>query len=185
MPSLLSALAAPARAARSSVPPTGSPSSTTTCCATSACAGPTSTRLPHLHAVAHQGRLLPAARRRAPRSRRPTLPAAELSTGDLHDRHHILPVAVIGAGPVGLAAAAHLIERGIPVKVYEAGETVARQRARLGPRAPVLAVGLQHRRRGERPAEAARLAGAARRRLPDRLGPLRGLPAAARRNARR
>ena len=32
-----------------------------------------------------------------------------------------LPVAVIGAGPVGLAAAANLIERGIAVKVYEAG----------------------------------------------------------------
>ena len=32
-----------------------------------------------------------------------------------------LPVAVIGAGPVGLAAAAHLIARGLPVKVYEAG----------------------------------------------------------------
>jgi thioredoxin reductase len=37
----------------------------------------------------------------------------------------ILPVAVIGAGPVGLAAAAHLIQRGLPVKVYEAGTTVA------------------------------------------------------------
>jgi thioredoxin reductase len=36
-----------------------------------------------------------------------------------------LPVAVIGAGPVGLAAAAHLIQRGLPVRVYEAGETVA------------------------------------------------------------
>jgi thioredoxin reductase len=36
-----------------------------------------------------------------------------------------LPVAVIGAGPVGLAAAAHLIRRGLPVKVYEAGATVA------------------------------------------------------------
>ena len=36
-----------------------------------------------------------------------------------------LPVAVIGAGPVGLAAAAHLIERGVPVRVYEAGATVA------------------------------------------------------------
>ena len=35
-----------------------------------------------------------------------------------------LPVAVIGAGPVGLAAAAHLVERGLPVKVYEAGEAV-------------------------------------------------------------
>src|SRR5918911_940232 len=36
-----------------------------------------------------------------------------------------LPVAVIGAGPVGLAAAAHLIGRGLPVQVYEAGDTVA------------------------------------------------------------
>ena len=35
-----------------------------------------------------------------------------------------LPVAVIGAGPIGLAAAAHLVERGIPVSVYEAGQTV-------------------------------------------------------------
>jgi hypothetical protein len=34
-----------------------------------------------------------------------------------------LPVAVIGAGPVGLAAAAHLMARGLPVKVYEAGAT--------------------------------------------------------------
>ncbi|WP_457091442.1 FAD-dependent oxidoreductase [Microvirga sp. P5_D2] len=36
-----------------------------------------------------------------------------------------LPVAIIGAGPVGLAAAAHLIRRGLPVKVYESAETVA------------------------------------------------------------
>src|SRR5258708_35878085 len=35
-----------------------------------------------------------------------------------------IPVAVIGAGPVGLAAAAHLIERGVAVKVYEAAPTV-------------------------------------------------------------
>ena len=35
-----------------------------------------------------------------------------------------LPVAVIGAGPIGLAAAAHLVERGIPVRVYEAGTSV-------------------------------------------------------------
>jgi thioredoxin reductase len=33
-----------------------------------------------------------------------------------------LPVAVIGAGPVGLAAAAHLAERGIPFLVLEAGD---------------------------------------------------------------
>jgi thioredoxin reductase len=36
-----------------------------------------------------------------------------------------LPVAVLGGGPVGLAAAAHLIARGLPVRLYEAGDTVA------------------------------------------------------------
>jgi thioredoxin reductase len=36
-----------------------------------------------------------------------------------------LPVAVIGAGPVGLAAAAHLIERGETPVVFEAGAKVA------------------------------------------------------------
>lgn len=35
-----------------------------------------------------------------------------------------LPIAVIGGGPVGLVAAAHLIARGLPVKVYEAGPAV-------------------------------------------------------------
>ena len=35
--------------------------------------------------------------------------------------HPKLPVAVIGAGPVGLAAAAHLAERGVPFVVFEAG----------------------------------------------------------------
>jgi thioredoxin reductase len=35
-----------------------------------------------------------------------------------------LPVAVIGAGPVGLAAAAHLAARGIEPVVFEAGESV-------------------------------------------------------------
>ncbi|RAX15076.1 flavoprotein [Pseudarthrobacter sp. AG30] len=34
-----------------------------------------------------------------------------------------LPVAVIGAGPVGLAAAAHLLERGLEPIVFEAGPT--------------------------------------------------------------
>ncbi|MCP3786801.1 NAD(P)-binding domain-containing protein [Micromonospora sp. A3M-1-15] len=34
-----------------------------------------------------------------------------------------LPVVVIGAGPVGLAAAAHLHERGLPFLVLEAGDT--------------------------------------------------------------
>jgi thioredoxin reductase len=36
-----------------------------------------------------------------------------------------LPVAIIGAGPIGLAAAAHLVERGLDFVVYEAGESVA------------------------------------------------------------
>lgn len=36
-----------------------------------------------------------------------------------------LPTVVIGAGPVGLAAAAHLVERGENVVVLEAGETIA------------------------------------------------------------
>ncbi|MBN9206193.1 FAD-dependent oxidoreductase [Methylibium petroleiphilum] len=36
-----------------------------------------------------------------------------------------LPVVVIGAGPAGLAAAAHLVQRGLPVEVLEAGPTVA------------------------------------------------------------
>jgi thioredoxin reductase len=36
-----------------------------------------------------------------------------------------LPIAVIGAGPVGLSAAAHLAERGLPFVVLEAGDTPA------------------------------------------------------------
>ena len=36
-----------------------------------------------------------------------------------------LPIAIIGAGPVGLAAAAHLIVRNLPFLLFEAGATVA------------------------------------------------------------
>jgi thioredoxin reductase len=36
-----------------------------------------------------------------------------------------LPVAIIGAGPIGLAAAANLVERGIDFVVYESGPTAA------------------------------------------------------------
>ncbi len=43
-----------------------------------------------------------------------------------------LPVAIVGAGPVGLAAAAHLLERGIEVVVLEAGDGIARNVAEWG-----------------------------------------------------
>ncbi|WP_249024683.1 FAD-dependent oxidoreductase, partial [Couchioplanes caeruleus] len=43
----------------------------------------------------------------------------------LDDGESALPVVVIGAGPVGLAAAAHLHERGLPFLVLEAGDEVA------------------------------------------------------------
>jgi cation diffusion facilitator CzcD-associated flavoprotein CzcO len=36
-----------------------------------------------------------------------------------------LPVVIIGAGPIGLAAAANLVERGIDFDIYESGATVA------------------------------------------------------------
>ena len=38
-------------------------------------------------------------------------------------RDDTLPVVVIGAGPQGLSAAAHAVERGLPVLVLEAGST--------------------------------------------------------------
>ncbi len=43
-----------------------------------------------------------------------------------------LPVAVIGAGPIGLAAAAHLAERGIPFTVFEVGEKAGSSIAEWG-----------------------------------------------------
>ena len=43
-----------------------------------------------------------------------------------------LPVVVIGAGPQGLAAAAHLLERGIEPIVLEAGTTAASAVAEWG-----------------------------------------------------
>ena len=51
-----------------------------------------------------------------------------------------LPVVVIGAGPQGLAAAAHLLERGLEPLVLEAGDGPAARGQRVGPRAAVLAV---------------------------------------------
>ncbi|WP_127819142.1 NAD(P)-binding domain-containing protein [Microbacterium sp. CPCC 204701] len=41
------------------------------------------------------------------------------------DRLATLPVAIIGAGPIGLVAAAHLLERGLDFVVFEAGDDIA------------------------------------------------------------
>jgi thioredoxin reductase len=41
------------------------------------------------------------------------------------DRLSTLPVVIIGAGPIGLAAAANLVERGIDFVVFEAGDEIA------------------------------------------------------------
>jgi thioredoxin reductase len=43
----------------------------------------------------------------------------------MHNINENLPVAVIGSGPIGLAAAAHLIARGLPVRLYEAARVIA------------------------------------------------------------
>ena len=43
-----------------------------------------------------------------------------------------LPVAVLGAGPVGLAAAAHLSERDVPFVIFEAGDSVGASIRRWG-----------------------------------------------------
>jgi thioredoxin reductase len=52
----------------------------------------------------------------------PTAEALEVLTPAADEAD--LPVVVIGAGPVGLAAAAHLVARDLPVLVLEAGEAV-------------------------------------------------------------
>ncbi|WP_166869690.1 FAD-dependent oxidoreductase [Salinibacterium sp. ZJ70] len=47
-------------------------------------------------------------------------------------RREALPVAIIGAGPIGLAAAARLVERGIDFMIFEMGETAASSIASWG-----------------------------------------------------
>ncbi len=50
----------------------------------------------------------------------------DLSAPAMRDaRLDALPIAIIGAGPIGLAAAAHLVERGLDFVIYEAGATIA------------------------------------------------------------
>jgi hypothetical protein len=48
----------------------------------------------------------------------------DLRRQNMSDATNQLPVIVIGAGPAGLSAAAHLLERVIPTRVLEAGERV-------------------------------------------------------------
>ncbi len=62
----------------------------------------------------------------APEAGEPTLAPGDASSREL------LPVVVIGAGPVGLAAAAHLLERGLNPLVLEAGDQVGASIRRWG-----------------------------------------------------
>ena len=57
----------------------------------------------------------------------------DLTAPAARNRHlDTLPVAIIGAGPIGLAAAAQLNERGIDFIIYEAGDRVANSMAAWG-----------------------------------------------------
>lgn len=64
----------------------------------------------------------------------PTLEKKQISLREpvsQDDLHH-LPVAIIGAGPIGLAAAAHLIEAGQPFIILEAGTKVGENISKWG-----------------------------------------------------
>ena len=88
-----------------------------------------------------------------------------------------LPVAVIGGGPVGLAAAAHLIDRQIPVKLLRSRGDGRRQRARLGPCPHVFALALQYRCRVAKTTRSLAMARTRSRQDADRRGDLRGVSA--------
>ena len=66
-------------------------------------------------------------------------------------------VAIIGGRPVGLAAAAHVLERGLTPVVLEAGPTIGHAMRAMEPRAVVLAVGIQRRQSSRTPAGPDRL----------------------------
>ncbi len=57
-------------------------------------------------------------------------------------------VAIIGAGPVGLAAAAHVLERGLAADRAGSRRPCRPRHAAMGPRPAVLAMGIQHRQGG-------------------------------------
>ena len=61
-------------------------------------------------------------------------------------------VAIIGAGPVGLAAAAHVLERGLAADRAGSRRRCRPRHAAMGPRSAVLAVGIQHRQGSGAPA---------------------------------
>ena len=82
--------------------------------------------------------------------------------------HEQLPVAVIGAGPVGLAAAAHLVDRGIEPLVFEAGDGVAASVRGWGHVRLFSPWELRHRPERRRAAERLRAGPRRRPRLPDR-----------------
>ena len=98
-------------------------------------------------------------------------------------RHESLPVVIIGAGPVGLAAAAHVLSRNLTPLVLEAGRDGRRRDSPLGARPHVLAVEVQRGSGGGRDPGAIRLVDARRRRVPDRPRSRGALPGAAGRHA--
>ena len=69
-----------------------------------------------------------------------------------------LPVAIIGAGPIGLAAAANLAERGIDFVVLEAGDRIGASVAAVGAHPALLAVEAPRRPGVAAPARRDRLA---------------------------
>jgi 2-polyprenyl-6-methoxyphenol hydroxylase-like FAD-dependent oxidoreductase len=84
-------------------------------------------------------------------------------------------VAVVGAGPIGLAAACHLLARGEQPLVLEAGGGpgyAVRQWSHVGMFSPL---GIEHGQGGSQAADGARLAASAGRCVPDRPRPCRAI----------